>query len=188
VFLREIFKQYRYKNWQIHRVLNRRPHLDQLDSKPNSVTFLPFVGTIFNCISTVLAQHNIKSVELPHKKLSSLLHLVKDHLRLRTPGVHTIPCEFGRVYIGQRGRSMDIRIKGHQWHIQLEHLNKSAVAEHSIDHGHCIQFHSFLFSPRKPDIWTALLGRPLKLNSTLTISTERVAFVSVNHGSLLSAP
>jgi hypothetical protein len=45
-------------------------------------------------------------------------------------------------------------------------------------------------SPRRPDIYiyTTFLGRPLGMNSTLTISTERVAFISVNHGSLLSAP
>jgi hypothetical protein len=35
---------------------------------------------------------------------------------------------------------------------------------------------------------TALLGRPLRLNCILAISTERVVFVSVNSGSLLSAP
>jgi hypothetical protein len=44
------------------------------------------------------------------------------------------------------------------------------------------------FSPQKLDIWTALSGRPLRLNWTLTISTEMEALVSVNHGSLLSAP
>jgi hypothetical protein len=43
-------------------------------------------------------------------------------------------------------------------------------------------------SPWKPDIWTALSGRPLRLKSTPTISTERVVFVSVNYGSLLLAP
>jgi hypothetical protein len=43
-------------------------------------------------------------------------------------------------------------------------------------------------SPRKPDIWTTLSERPLRLNSAPTISTERVAPVSVNLGSLLSAP
>jgi hypothetical protein len=74
-------------------------------------------------------------------KLSSLLRLVKDHLRLRTPGVYRIPCECGRVYIGQTGRSVDIRIKEHQRHIRLNHPDKSAVAEHSIDQGHRIQFH-----------------------------------------------
>jgi hypothetical protein len=38
------------------------------------------------------------------------------------------------------------------------------------------------------DTWTALLWRLLILNSTLIILTERVDFVSVNHGSLLFAP
>jgi hypothetical protein len=74
-------------------------------------------------------------------KLSSLLRPVKDHLGLRTPGVYRIPCECGRVYIGQTGRSVDIRLKEHQRHIRLEHPDKSAVAEHRIHQGHRIQFH-----------------------------------------------
>jgi hypothetical protein len=92
VFLRDIFKQNGYDDRQIHRALNRRPQLPQPE-EPNSVTFLPFVGTVFNRISRKLAQHNIKSVGLPHKKLLSLLHPIKDHLGLRTPGVYRIPRE-----------------------------------------------------------------------------------------------
>jgi hypothetical protein len=75
-------------------------------------------------------------------KLSSLLHPVKDHLGLRAPDVYRIPFECGRVYIRQTGPSVDIRLKEHQWYIRLEHADKSAVAEHSIDHGHSIQFHN----------------------------------------------
>jgi hypothetical protein len=37
---------------------------------------------------------------------------------------------------------MDIRLKEHQRHIRLEHLDKSAVAEHSINQGHRILFHN----------------------------------------------
>jgi hypothetical protein len=37
---------------------------------------------------------------------------------------------------------MDIRLKEHQWHIRLEHSDKSAIPEHSSDQGHCIQFHN----------------------------------------------
>jgi hypothetical protein len=37
---------------------------------------------------------------------------------------------------------VDIRIKEHQRHIRLDHPDKSAVAEHSIDQGHRIQFHN----------------------------------------------
>jgi hypothetical protein len=35
-----------------------------------------------------------------------------------------------------------IRLEKHQWHIRLEHTDKSAVAEHSIDQEHPIQFHN----------------------------------------------
>jgi hypothetical protein len=93
-----------YKDRQIHRALNRRPHLPQPDNESHSVAFLLFVGTVFNRISRVLGRHNIKSVGLPHMKLSSLLRPVKDQLGLRTPGVYRIPCECGRVYIGQTFR------------------------------------------------------------------------------------
>jgi hypothetical protein len=142
VFLKDVFKQNGYNDRQIHRALNHRLPLPQPDNEPHSLAFLPFVGTVFNRISRVLAQHSIKSVGLPHMKFSSLLHPVKDHLGLRTPEVYRIPCECGRVYIGQTGRSVDIRLKEHQRHIRLQHPDKSAIAEHSIDQGHRIQFHS----------------------------------------------
>jgi hypothetical protein len=76
------------------------------------------------------------------RTLRKILRPEKDHLGLRTPGVYRIPCECGRVYIGQTGRSVDIRLKEHQRHIRLKHPDKSAVAEHSIDQGHHIQFHN----------------------------------------------
>jgi hypothetical protein len=141
VFLKDVFKENGYNDRQIHRALNRCLHLPQPDNEPHSVAFLPFVGTVFNHISRMLARHNIKSVGLPHLKLSSLLRSVKDHLGLRTSEVYKIPCERSRVYIGQTGRSVDIRLKEHQRHIRLEHPDKSAVAQHSIDQGHRIQFH-----------------------------------------------
>jgi hypothetical protein len=37
---------------------------------------------------------------------------------------------------------MDTRLKEHQRHIRLEHPEKSAVAEHSVDLGHRILFHN----------------------------------------------
>jgi hypothetical protein len=110
VFLKDVFKQYGYNDRQIHRVLNRRPLLPEPDYKPHSVAFLPFVGTVFNRISRVLARH-IKFVGLLHIKLSSLLRPVKNHLGLRIPRVYRISCQCGRVYIGQTGRSVDM-VKG----------------------------------------------------------------------------
>jgi hypothetical protein len=102
VFLKDVFRENGYNDRQIHRAFNRRPLLPEPDNKLHSVAFLPFVGTVFNRISRVLARHNIKSVGLPHMKLSSLLRPVKDHLGLRTPGVYRIPRECAESTLGRR--------------------------------------------------------------------------------------
>jgi hypothetical protein len=103
VFLKDILRVNGYSDRQIHRALKSRPLLPQPENKTHSVAFLPFVGTVFNRISRVLARHNIKSVGLPHMKLSSLLRPVKDRIGVRTPGVYRISCECGRVYIWADG-------------------------------------------------------------------------------------
>jgi hypothetical protein len=54
-----------------------------------------------------------------------------------TPAAFT--CECGRVYIGQSGQSVQLRIKEHNRCIRLAQPNKSAVAEHSINHDHIIK-------------------------------------------------
>jgi hypothetical protein len=43
VFLKDVFKENGYNDRQIHRALNRRPHLPQLDNEPHSLAFLPLV-------------------------------------------------------------------------------------------------------------------------------------------------
>ena len=74
----------------------------------------------------------------PPAKISQLLRPVKDDLGLRTPGIYKIPCECGKVYIGQTGRTVQDRIKEHQRCIKLADFDKSAVAEHSLLTGHRI--------------------------------------------------
>ena len=58
---------------------------------------------------------------------------------LRTPGMYQIPCECGKVYIGQSGRSIQLRIKEHERHMRLVQPDKSAVAKHSFNHDHIIR-------------------------------------------------
>jgi len=87
----------------------------------------------------MLAKQNIKSVALPPRKISTYFPPVKDALGLRIPGVYSIPCECGKVYVGQSGRSIQLRIKEHNRYIRQAQPNKSAVAEHSINHNHVIK-------------------------------------------------
>jgi hypothetical protein len=73
-FLHKTFRDNGYSEWQILHALSppkRAP--PQRREDPASVAFLPFVGTVFNRISRVLSKHNIKTVGLPPRKLSSFL-------------------------------------------------------------------------------------------------------------------
>jgi hypothetical protein len=88
----------------------------------------------------MLAKHNIKSVGLPLRKISSFIHLVKDDLALRTSGVYSISFECGQVYIKQAGQSIKTRIREHHRHICLGRPEKSVVAEHNINHDHHVLF------------------------------------------------
>jgi hypothetical protein len=57
----------------------------------------------------------------------------KDDLGLKVPSMYQIPCECGKVYTGQTGRSIEARRKEHMRHIPLEQPKRSVVAEHSTN-------------------------------------------------------
>jgi hypothetical protein len=54
---------------------------------------------------------------------------------LKAPGVCCIPCECGKVCGGWTGRAVEAAYKDHALHI-----DKSAVAEHSVEVEHRINF------------------------------------------------
>jgi len=87
----------------------------------------------------MLAKYNIKSIDVPPKKISSYMPPTKDPPGLRTPGIYKIPCECDKVYIGKSVRSIQLRIKEHERHIRLVLPDKSAVAEHSFNRDHIIR-------------------------------------------------
>jgi hypothetical protein len=78
------------------------PCADQPDKKSGLVAFLSYAGFIFNRIIRVLSQHNIKSVCLSPKKISSFLQLVKNDLGLRTPGVYSIPVNANKAKLDRQ--------------------------------------------------------------------------------------
>jgi hypothetical protein len=53
--------------------------------------------------------------------------------------LYSIPCECGKIYTGQTGRSVQIRIKEHSRHIRLAQTEKPAVAEHNINQEHTVK-------------------------------------------------
>jgi hypothetical protein len=97
--------------------------------------------TTYGRLSRMLNKHNIKCIPLPPKKIINYLPPIKDAVGLRTPGIYGIPCECGKVYIGQSSHSVHIQIKEHERYIRLAQTEKSAVAEHSMNQDHKIKLH-----------------------------------------------
>jgi hypothetical protein len=138
-FLKTTFKENGYSLKQIRCALNAVVRTPKSKEKPTSVAILPYDQTTYGHICRMLGKQNIRSVGWPLRKTSSFLCPVKDDLELRSPGVYSIPCECGQVYLGQTGRSIKTKIEEHHWHIWLGHPEKSAVAEHRMNHDHHIK-------------------------------------------------
>jgi len=103
-FLTTVFKENGYSHQKIQQAMKLATRTAKSKDKPTSTAYIPYTQTTYSQLSRMLAKHNIKSVALPPKKISSYLPPVKDALGLRTPGIYRIPCECGKVYIGQSGR------------------------------------------------------------------------------------
>lgn len=139
-FLTTVFKQNGYNDRQIERAMKSTRQTPEPEKKPTSIAYIPYINNIYGRLSRMLLKYNIKSVALPHRKVASYLPPVKDAIGLKAPGIYRIPCECGMVYIGQSGRSIDRRLKEHERHIRLLQPDKSAVAEHSLEHDHIIRW------------------------------------------------
>jgi hypothetical protein len=83
-------------------------------------------------MSRLLAKFNIQTAHIPAKNIQ-LLGPAKDKLGLKTAGVYRIPCECGKVYVGQIGRTIEARLREHRRHVRLNQPERSAVAEQFVN-------------------------------------------------------
>lgn len=58
---------------------------------------------------------------------------------MKTPVVFGIPCAYGKSYIGQTGKAIEIRIKEQERDVEYRRVKKSVGAENVENRRHKIQ-------------------------------------------------
>ncbi|KAL9954306.1 hypothetical protein ACROYT_G041825 [Oculina patagonica] len=103
-----------------------------------STAVLPYVKGLSEQRRRSLQQQGVRAVFKSETTLRSHLVRPKDAVDpTKEDGVvYRIPCECGKVYIGETGRPMQDRIKEHDRDIRLARIQTSAVSEHTHNTGH----------------------------------------------------
>ena len=94
---------------------------------------LPYVKGLSEQLRHCLQQRGVRTVLKSETTLRSQLVRPKDAVDPAKQDcvVYRIPCECGKVYIGETGRPMQDRVKEHDRDIRLAPTKTSAVSEHA---------------------------------------------------------
>ena len=113
------------------------PRRSLTQDQPKSRVILPFLGPTSQKLKRILEGVDIEVRHCSSTKLQSILSSHKDRRPTnQQPGVYQIPCECGKVYIGETGRSFAARLKEHQAHGRRDEREKSAIIHHAHTNGH----------------------------------------------------
>ncbi|XP_068704217.1 uncharacterized protein [Montipora foliosa] len=121
-----------------------------------STAVSPYVKGLSEQLRRCLQQQGIRAVFKSETTLRSHLVRPKDAVEpTKQDGVvYRIPCECGKVYIGETGRPTQGRIKEHERDIRLARTQTSAVSEHANDTGHKPLWNEVKFIDRDPHWYT----------------------------------
>ena len=119
----------------------RVPYTQSQTQNYKATVNLPYLGNSSHKIQQILNQANIKVYHSSTKKLQASLQTHKDKQDHNTKaGVYRIPCECGKVYIGETGRDLSTRLKEHIAHGRRGDYDKSAIVKHSHEQDHIINW------------------------------------------------
>ena len=112
----------------------------QLVRAPSSIT-LPYLGSTSHHIQRIFHKHGIRVYHTAPLKLQNLLTSHKDRQDPQCrPGVYRIPCQCGKVYIGETGRDLPTRLNEHKAHGRKGEFDKSSIIKHSHTEDHQINW------------------------------------------------
>ena len=142
-FIEKTFRKLAYPDHfvsKVHRDV-RRKHF-QSDFIPREQIFKPSIKLPFNkycnkIVSPILRSHGAKVYHASNNTIKSRL---VNNAPPKQGGVYFIPCkECPKVYIGQTGRSLQIRLREHQSYVRRR-MHEKAVFKHMFDTNHALDW------------------------------------------------
>ncbi|XP_071476521.1 uncharacterized protein [Diadema antillarum] len=126
-----------------HKINTQAPSHPNQAAKEQPITTvnLPYLGATSHKLQRIFKSANIQVRHTSSNKLHNSLHSHKDkHPKHKQPGVYRIPCECGKVYIGETGRSLETRLKEHKTCYRRSEWEKSAIVKHAQQSEHRINW------------------------------------------------
>ena len=127
-----------------HRPATDQPQTSQDVTSPNpTFVTIPYVKNTSEAISRILSPLGIKTTFQPINTLKQLIVHPKDPIPKEDKAgvVYQIPCsDCPQTYIGQTGRTLGQRIKEHKKAVKDRNVITSALAEHTCQTGHTIDW------------------------------------------------
>lgn len=142
-----------------------------------------YVNSVSNAICNRLSKSGINTISSNKNNLGRLLVNNKEKTDdIKKSGVYEIKCDdCDAVYIGQSGRSIDMRVKEHRKSI-LDNKKSTGFAEHCIDKNHFFNVNSvkLLHNVNKGKILDMLEILEIKkaLNNHKYVTNTQIEFVN----------
>jgi hypothetical protein len=139
--LTKVFRGIGYKDKEIKKALNKDARAPRSQNTLTSTTkaYLPYIRGVTDKISKVLRRKEITTSFKPLTTVKQKMKSVKDPMdKHQGKRIYKISCSCGKCYIGEIGRSFQVRIKEHEADITRERNQTLALAEHSLKTKHHI--------------------------------------------------
>jgi hypothetical protein len=121
----------------IKKARDSKKDIKREEKKPQATIKLPYIPSLSEKIKRIGSKHNIRMVSSSQDTLRS--HLVKFKPKakvMKKELIYKIPCECSKSYIGETGRTLEVRLSEHKRSLKKGDPELSKLCEHHFYTGH----------------------------------------------------
>ena len=130
----------KYPTKLIDKIIKKREREERKETekkKPEATITLPYIPRLSEKMRRIGNQANIRIVFTSKNTLrNQLVNFKPKSQNQQKEVIYSIPCECSKSYIGETGRSLEVRLKEHQYSLKKRDPDVSKLCEHHFTTGH----------------------------------------------------